>query len=151
MAMLTTPYPAFALLNIGITRFQPQYHTTLPHVFLSAKYLITRMRCKDLAPNISELIALINLHYTYEHSLAIRANLFPRFEQAWKLWVYWLSTWSWLIYIHECCHVSIIVCYSLCFLFLFLDYYVRHHWGSANIVKYYKVYSTQSPYICNVL
>lgn len=61
--ILTPPDPA---LNLGIDKLPTQHRTVVLHVLLAAKSLITKMWQRSLSPNISELTAMINLHYTYE-------------------------------------------------------------------------------------
>lgn len=90
--LIILPDPGLAILNLGVDRFPIQYHNVILQILLAAKSLITKMWHKTLAPNISELIAIVNLYYTYEGTLAIRANILTKFEQAWQYWIMVLFT-----------------------------------------------------------
>lgn len=82
---------------------------TIVNILLSAKPIITRHWKKELAPNRSEAVYIIQQHYLTERSLAVPLDTLPAFEKSWKPWLECYSVWLCLM-LQNCYTPSIWPC-----------------------------------------
>lgn len=67
--VLSLPKPSLAILTLTINKFPVCYRVIVTHIFLASHLVITRHWKQDLTPNLSEVIELVQTHYTYEKML----------------------------------------------------------------------------------
>lgn len=72
--ILTSPEPSLVILNLGIGRFPPFFHSIVTHVPLAARLLIAKGWKSDKAPNLSEAVEIVCLHYKYKSMLATKQD-----------------------------------------------------------------------------
>lgn len=87
--IITPMNSALVLLNLGIEKFLTHFRGIVTNILLAAKLILTRYWKRDLAPNPSEVVNVIQQHYGYEKSLIPYLSSFHAFEYIWGMWASW--------------------------------------------------------------
>lgn len=88
--VLLSPNPALPVLSLDIKKVPSPFRTVVKHILLAARLMITRHWKLQMAPNPSEAIALVNVHFSYDHTLALWKGNVTAFDRVWKPWSIWI-------------------------------------------------------------
>lgn len=67
--ILLPPTHALVILNMGIGNIPKSFRMVVTHILIAARFMIAKQWKAQYAPNPLEVITLIKLHHSYEHTL----------------------------------------------------------------------------------
>lgn len=70
--ILTRPSPSLTILHLGIETSPPNFRVVVSHILLAARSLIAQLWKADKAPNVSEVLKIVQTNYVHESLLADR-------------------------------------------------------------------------------
>ena len=79
--------PATALLGINLDIYPKEYRTIVFHTLVAARLTITSLWKSKDAPNLSTVIARINIQAQYELMLAYKNYSITTFRKKWLAWI----------------------------------------------------------------
>lgn len=85
----TPPSPALAILNLTIEDLPHPFRIVTTHILMAAKLNIARHWKSDTSLTLTQVVDLVSLHYSYEHTSASDTNHYKKIQSSWQPWTTW--------------------------------------------------------------
>lgn len=83
--------PQLAILNLNTKSVPPSWRIVTTHILLVTRLLITRYWKSQMSPTITEVITLVQLHYTHESILSRGKPSHLKTSNLWFPWEQWYT------------------------------------------------------------